>query len=453
VTLRVTSDFGCEGVLQKPITITESPAASIANSASCLALPTNFSASGTGIQQYYWEIGTAYYEDPAIAHTFHAAGNHQLKLTIVGNNNCTTTYLKTVSVPVPLVPDFSVSKNCVGEEAVFTDVTSGIDPVVNRQWNFANLGSATGSPVVFPFETTGNKSIQLRVTAQSGCEYTRSKAIVVTDPPVASFTATPDVGGSPLLVQFTNTSSLASRYEWEFADGSGAISTATSPIHTFNNVGEHQVELVAINNENCEDSFTKVIKTLAPLPDVALQSLIISENPDGSLNLIITVQNKGNMFLTDLPIDIDVSGEIGLTEIVEEPIPPMSLYNVVLDYGIRKSTNLTYLCAHVTLPDDLQPADNRICESIENETMVFHPYPNPASDRLNIEWVAPEAGMVTITLNDAFGKTILKVDDTSISGLNSRVVNVGEFQSGLYTVSINAGSWKSVQKIMVIRQN
>src|SRR5687768_6271173 len=52
-----------------------------------------------------------------------------------------------------------------------------------------------------------------------------------------------------LTVKFTNTSSNAVSYKWDFADGS-EVSTEVSPSHRFEGDGEFEVTLTAINGRH-----------------------------------------------------------------------------------------------------------------------------------------------------------------------------------------------------------
>jgi PKD repeat protein len=70
--------------------------------------------------------------------------------------------------------------------------------------------------------------------------------VVVASPVVAGFTGTPTAGVAPLGVTFTNLSSGASYWVWNFGDGS-TLSTvgSTNVAHTYANVGAYNVSLTA----------------------------------------------------------------------------------------------------------------------------------------------------------------------------------------------------------------
>jgi len=64
--------------------------------------------------------------------------------------------------------------------------------------------------------------------------------------PIAAFSASPTSGCAPLNVQFTNSSTGATSYSWNFDDGSAANTTA-SPSHSYTAAGTYTVTLTATN--------------------------------------------------------------------------------------------------------------------------------------------------------------------------------------------------------------
>src|SRR5690606_4960486 len=71
----------------------------------------------------------------------------------------------------------------------------------------------------------------------------------------ANFTATPQSGCSPLIVQFTDISS-GNPTQWKWDLGNGAVSTLQNPSATYFNPGTYTVKLVA-KNGNQADSVVK----------------------------------------------------------------------------------------------------------------------------------------------------------------------------------------------------
>ncbi len=63
------------------------------------------------------------------------------------------------------------------------------------------------------------------------------------DNPVADFTATPTSGDIPLTVAFSNNSTAATLYEWDFGDG--ATSSEANPDHSYSQSGVYSVSLQA----------------------------------------------------------------------------------------------------------------------------------------------------------------------------------------------------------------
>ncbi|HSW76531.1 MAG TPA: PKD domain-containing protein [Candidatus Saccharimonadales bacterium] len=68
--------------------------------------------------------------------------------------------------------------------------------------------------------------------------------------PVAQFTASPTTGTAPLTVSFTNTSTNATSYLWQFGDSqiTSSLSNPSNPLHTYNLSGQYTVTLTAYND-------------------------------------------------------------------------------------------------------------------------------------------------------------------------------------------------------------
>jgi PKD repeat protein len=122
------------------------------------------------------------------------------------------------------------------------------------QWSFEG-GTPTTSTEQNPkikYEKAGVYNVSLKVTNELGdSSITKNKYITVHLPiPMVNFDATPKSGVDPLTVSFTDKSSYAQSWLWDFGDGEQ--STEEKPTHTFAK-GLYTVKLV-VSNSTGKDS-------------------------------------------------------------------------------------------------------------------------------------------------------------------------------------------------------
>jgi PKD repeat protein len=451
VELKAKTDQGCENVIQKQITIAQSPSADFTATPTCMGLPASLSSTGADIKSYYWETGTAYYVTKSISHTFNSLGEQSVKLTVTGTNNCNATVNRKLTVPIPLVPTLSVWKNCVGYETEFKDNTTGTDPIVWRQWNIGGTITENAELVKFTPSKSEPLATTLIVKGASGCMYSKQSNVSVWKAPVSKFNVTPQSGAVPLLVEVDNLSDDASTFHWAFNDGTVTYSETVEPTYSFTTIGEHSIELKASNSVGCESVSSRIIDAQIPAPDVEIKLITISQNPDKTLKVIVTLQNNGNTIVRDLPVRIDLAGQLLLNEMVEGPLNPQQQHNHIPGYGIPKS--LDFLCAETDLENDINAGGNRSCIQLEKAELILSPYPNPATDRLNIEWIAAEARKVSILITDGFGKALLQKELDATAGLNQHYFDVRELNAGLYFLVINDGFTVKTERILISPKN
>jgi PKD repeat protein len=102
--------------------------------------------------------------------------------------------------------------------------------------------------VVTAVDTSGNESpfsneVFIDVPTTSGAQ-------------IANFTAAPTIGGSPLAVVFTDTST-GSLQSWNWTFGDGGTSTTQHPTHTYQTPGTYTVRLTVTSVNNVTDTMTK----------------------------------------------------------------------------------------------------------------------------------------------------------------------------------------------------
>src|SRR5690606_4160117 len=125
---------------------------------------------------------------------------------------------------------------CAPLTVTFTNTTPGT--LSNCTWTFGNGTSATGcGSVTTTFTQSGLFDVSLTTTSTDGCtsSATYTDYIYVEAVPVASFTPSSSVlSVLNTTVNFNNTSSNATTYQWDFGDES-PTSSEVNPTHTFPN--------------------------------------------------------------------------------------------------------------------------------------------------------------------------------------------------------------------------
>jgi hypothetical protein len=80
----------------------------------------------------------------------------------------------------------------------------------------------------------------------------------------------------------------------------------------------------------------------------------------------------------------------------------------------------------------------------------FSLYPNPANDFVTAEFESDAAGSAEIRITDMSGKLIgLSLSEIEAAGLQSIKIDVSDFQTGLYIVSVSIGDKTSFIKLNV----
>ncbi len=453
VALEVTSNFGCKGATQKTITISPSPVADFTSAAACLNQGTQFTdASGTNVKAWLWSVQNSSYTAKNPTHSFNATGNQTVMLTVTGNNNCVAQKVKTITVPIPVVPNFSSVSTCAGKVSVFQETTvGGADPAIAWAWDFAGQTTGLGSPSQHTFVSIGNYPVKLTSTRQSGCTYSVAKSVTISQPPIAHFSPSTESGAAPLTVGFTNSSAQATSYLWKFNNSENTTTSDFSPSFVFNQLGNYPVELIAINNAGCSDSFTKRIDVVVPEINAVLTDFILTSTPTGGKRATVTVENRSNIALINPDVVLDLSGKAFITDKIVGTILPNQSITQTLTVDILP-LHLLYACAEVQIAGDRYQFDNRACVNLNAESTYLQPYPNPVQSQLFLDWVNEDQQTLQITIHNSSGQLAMdKKYNTLLPGLNQVMVNVSDLAPGIYFVSYSSGNLFRNFRFSVVR--
>ncbi|WP_440950166.1 PKD domain-containing protein [Methanosphaerula subterraneus] len=118
------------------------------------------------------------------------------------------------------------------------------DSATAWHWDFGDNTTSIEQNPTHIYNQTGAYNVALTASNdQMGDTCTQYRCIIVNTVPEANFTANATVGRTPFTVQFTDQSTSATEFQWQFGDG--ATSTEQNPIHTYTQVGTYSVTLIA----------------------------------------------------------------------------------------------------------------------------------------------------------------------------------------------------------------
>ncbi len=135
-----------------------------------------------------------------------------------------------------------------------------------------SLSGQTTHTVTVTWDASSTGSLTVVETNQWGCVDSATICVKKMPLPVAQFTHPANVckGSS---VAFTNLSTGAVSYQWDFGDGSG--SAQQQPTHAYNNGGTYTITLIAMSNCYCSDTIQSTITVSSlPGPDISCPSTV-----------------------------------------------------------------------------------------------------------------------------------------------------------------------------------
>lgn len=292
----LTSLVGCNSTITATVTVVPGPQITVTNPAAVCS-PATVDLTAPGVVTINAGSGTlGYFTNAACTvplanpNAVTTAGTYYIRLLSPGGcADIKPVVVSYTSLPVNFTSN--LSGGCAPITITFTNSSSSS---ANCVWTFEGGGTQVGcGSVTQQYTSPGSYDVTLTVTDPSGCSgsVTQTDMITITSQVDASFDV--DVYQQTVLYpvfNFTNTSSNATSYVWEFGDGTTSV--LTSPLHAFENeTGVYHVVLHAYNDEGCYDSAVAVVSVV----DGLIFYVPNTFTPDGDEhnNIFFPVFNSG----------------------------------------------------------------------------------------------------------------------------------------------------------------
>ena len=231
----------------------------------------------------------------ATTQTITATTSGTYTVTVTDINGCSTsseaTTVNVSNAPAPTI-NATATQACVGDTVTITASTSD-----SYLWS---TGATTQSIDVIATAT----NVNVITTNANACNGVGASA-----PITVTFNTTPTAAGTMMLAgnvaTFTNTSTGATSYSWDFGDFTN--SSATAPTHAYAVNGTYTVVLTAING-NCTDTTVFIVDVTVGLNELASSSnLTIFPNPANETVNVSFEQNTNDLIQIEL---IDATGRV-----------------------------------------------------------------------------------------------------------------------------------------------
>lgn len=452
----VIDEYGCRDTLEQSIEVRPSPYADFDYSTSCDDNPVFFTSaavdSANYITEHQWQFTTSdnsTLKNPSFM--FDSVGSYPVQYRVQSLNGCWDTITKLVEVhPYPQA-DFSIPTACYGDTTVFADqssVSSG--QIAQWQWDFGNGKKSLDSTGKTVYADTVQHQVSLQVTTAAGCRDSVIKTVKVHPAPVAGFSADMLFGLPPLEVNFTNTTTGASSWLWNFGDNSS--SSQPSPVHVYQDTGIYHTVMKAFNQYGCVDSSSATVYAVYEPIDLILTAGFINIQ-DGYVNYQCRVYNNSNRPLQNILLEAGINNEYTLRERWTGYLEK----DKVLNYTFTAQTpvdnveDVNLFCFRAQ-PDvgqkDEVIANNEYCQEYTEGLWVGEPYPNPAGENLSLDIILPYQQNAECQVYDANGNQLQTFTKDLKKGLNKLEFSTKALPQGMYFLHLRFEEEQRVVKFV-----
>ncbi|NNF02479.1 MAG: PKD domain-containing protein, partial [Bacteroidia bacterium] len=232
----------------------------------CLPITVTFTDLSVDATSYLWEFGDGTTSDQSNpVHVYTSVPNGDINLTITDTNGCQKFKSEPKILALKNAFGYSTGEGCNPLTVQFTDTTSN---AVSLFWNFGDGDTISGSSPVHVYNQNGVYDVQLIATASDGCVDTLSiDSAITVSIPTADFVINKNSGCKPILVGLMDQSDRATKWLWNFGDGSSSV--IANPTHLYDSAGVYDITLIVEDALGCKDTMFVPAAVIAKGPSAA----------------------------------------------------------------------------------------------------------------------------------------------------------------------------------------
>ncbi len=256
---------GCPENVQRKILVAK-PIAGFNTSTANACLPANvlftdnsYYITGTYPVSHIWDFGdgrSGNTSSNTINHTYTLPGTFGISEIVIDNLGCTDTVLRPALLTTHKpTASFAVANtfHCAWDTITFVNTGTSAN-LRSTYWTFGDGAASTAANPVHAYVASGTYTVTLKIVDTTGCSDSIARlAFITISKPHAAFA---ELNGSgvcvPLIVQFNNTSTGGSTYNWSF--GNTNTSLAPNPSNSYAAPGNYNVQLIVTDAHGCKDT-------------------------------------------------------------------------------------------------------------------------------------------------------------------------------------------------------
>lgn len=210
--------------------------------------------------------------------------------TVTDANGCSNTTTVVLTQPTALTTATSiVDADCGNPTGSATAAPSGGTGPYSYAWSPSGGNAATATGL-------SGGTYTVVVTDANGCTSSSTASISNIQTVTAGFGASPMSGAIPFNVTFTDNSTNAVSWQWNFGDN--GTSTSQNPTYTYTTGGVYTVTLIVTNASGCSDTAYITVEALAE-SELTMPN-VFTPNSDGNNDFFMATQENITTFKCEI---------------------------------------------------------------------------------------------------------------------------------------------------------
>lgn len=442
VQLIAISDKGCRDTIVKNKLVNPSPIVDYNVINSCFGDTSLFkdqsSLAAGSIFDYRWVINNNFISlKNEFEYKAAMAGNLPISLRVRSDSLCSVELLDTIPIYHKPTADFIKEDFCVDQQFLIQNNSSVLeDSIVSYRYIFGGTDTSYLANPNFIRTTSGSFPLRLKVETNRSCVDSVQKELLLVDLPVPQFQILNNNTGIPFELSVVNLSSGANNYVWSF--GNGDQSSDVLPNYTYLDTGRYSLKLKAINQAGCADSLSKMVRALPYFLDATISKAFLSETVDGYLEVAVQLANVGNNTIEQISLAASINDKFSIQEnyVGEIFSGKQEAFEFAGSFIQGERDKVDFVCIRILsvngVKDDVL-LNNEYCERGFTEELFLEFYPNPVNNQLNVNYVLPDRGEVSIEIFDQLGRPVqADFNQFQEAGVYNMILNTSSLKAGLY---------------------